>query len=150
MNEFIFKHRRGSSERWSNSDIVLYDGEIAIEDCGGGRRGILIGNGKDKYADLPKIYLHEVMTKTATIDLPADGWVGDVSPFYQPVTINGITEYSKIDLQPTPEVLMILQDDEVTLTTSNTDGVVQVWALGNKPSKDLQIQATITEVKVGS
>lgn len=150
MNKFIYKHRRGSTEKWQASDIVLLDGEIAIEDCGGGRRGILIGNGVDTYADLPKIYLHEVMTKTTTIDLLAENWIGDTSPYYQQVTIFGITEFSKIDLQPTPEVLGYLQDYEITLTTSNDGGIVKIYALGSKPDQDLQVQVTITEVKTTS
>lgn len=146
MGKIIYQHRRGTTAQWNASDVVLNNGEIAIEDCGGYRRGILIGNGKDKYADLPKIYLHEVMTKTTTIDLPADNWVGDISPYYQQVTIKGITEHSKIDLQPTPELLAYFQEYEITLTTSNNEGVVMVYALGEKPEQDIHIQCTITEV----
>lgn len=147
MAKYIYQHRRGTTEEWNVSDVVLKNGEIAIEDCGEGRRGILIGNGTDTYANLPKIYLHEVITKTTTIDLPIADWVGDASPYYQQVIISGITEYSKIDLQPTPEILEYLQDYEITLTTSNDGGVIKVYALGSKPDQDLQIQATITEVK---
>lgn len=147
---YIYKHRRAKTEEWQASNKVLEDGEIAIEDCGGGRRGILIGDGVHTYADLPKIYLHEVMTKTTTITLSAANWTGDTSPYSQQVIIANITEYSKIDLQPTPEVLAYLQDNEITLTTSNNDGVVTVYALGEKPTQDIQIQCTVTEVKSAS
>ena len=147
-NKYIYKHRRGTTEQWKLSDKILLDGEMAIEDCGGGRRGILIGNSVDTYDNLPKIYLHEVMTKTTTISLPAADWVADSSPYSQQVTISGITEYSKGDLQPTPELLEYLQDHEITLTTSNIDKVVVVYALGYKPDIDLQIQATVTEVRL--
>ena len=144
---YIQKHRRGTTEQWQASDIILEDGEIAIEDCGGGRRGLLIGDGVRSYAELPKIYLHEVMTKITTINLLAANWVGSESPYSQQVLIDGITEYSKIDLQPTPEILAYLQDYEINLTTANIGGVVTVYAIGDCPDQDLQIQATVSEVK---
>ena len=149
-NKFIYQHRRGTTERWQTSDVVLRNGEIAIEDCGEGHRGILIGNGTDTYANLPKIYLHEVMTKTTIISLLAADWVGEVSPYYQQVSISNTTEHSKIDLQPTPELLTYLQDEEITLTTSNDAGIIKVYALNNKPTQDMEIQATISEVKANS
>ena len=144
---YIQKHRRGTTEQWQASDIILEDGEIAIEDCGGGHRGLLIGDGARSYAELPKIYLHEVMTKITTINLLVANWVGSESPYSQQVLIDGITEYSKIDLQPTPEILAYLQDYEINLTTANIGGVVTVYAIGDCPDQDLHIQATVSEVK---
>ena len=87
------------------------------------------------------------MTKITTINLLVANWVGSESPYSQQVLIDGITEYSKIDLQPTPEILAYLQDYEINLTTANIGGVVTVYAIGDCPDQDLQIQATVSEVK---
>lgn len=146
-NTYIYKHRRGTSEKCNVYDVVLENGEIAIEDCGDARRGILIGDGQHTYAELPKIYLHEAMTKTTMTSLPAENWVGEVSPYYQQVIIEGITAYSTIDLQPTPELLAYLQEHEIALTALNNEGIVTAYALGEKLERDIQIQCIVTEVK---
>ncbi len=85
-------------------------------------------------------------SKTATVTLSANSWVGDASPFTQVVTVNGVTENSKIDLQPTALQFVSLQDAEIALTAENNAGIVTVWAIGDKPAEDMEIQAEITEV----
>lgn len=83
--------------------------------------------------------------KMTTINLPFANWTGDVSPFSQTVSISGITSTSKIDLQPTPEQLSELQNDEITLMVSNNNGVATAYAMNFKPTKDYAIQALIME-----
>ena len=84
--------------------------------------------------------------KSATITLATTSWVGSVSPFYQNINIPFATANSKIDLQPTVQQIVDLQDEEVTLVVENDNGNLKVWAIGYKPLKDYEIQATITEV----
>lgn len=79
--------------------------------------------------------------------LSADSWVGSVSPYSQVVRIEGITEYSKVDLQPSVEQLGIFHNKDIAFLTENEDGVVTVFVIGDKPTMDYIIQATITEVK---
>lgn len=84
--------------------------------------------------------------KMATVSLPSENWAGANSPFSQTVTVNGITSNSKIDLQPTPAQLLELQDAEITLMIANENGVITVYTLNNKPTKDYEMQVLITEV----
>ena len=89
------------------------------------------------------------LVKTITITLPSSAWVVDSDNHYsQVVTIEGVTQYSKIDLQPTPEQLTIFHEKDITFVTENDDGVITVYCIGQKPLSDYVIQATITEVEV--
>lgn len=84
--------------------------------------------------------------KMTTITLLADAWIGDASPYSQVVSVNGVTENSKVDLQPDAQLITKLTDAEISLTTENDAGVITVWAIGEKPSEDMTVQALITEV----
>lgn len=85
-------------------------------------------------------------SRLVTIPLPATGWVGEDSPYSQVVNIEGVTEYTKVDLQPDVEQLAIFHDKDIAFVTENEDGIVTVYAIGDKPTNDYEIQATITEV----
>lgn len=87
-------------------------------------------------------------TKVTEISLPANAWAGAKSPYSQIVEVEGATEYSKIDLQPSVEQLEIFHDKDVAFLTENEDGVITVFAVGDKPTMDYTIQATIMEVEV--
>lgn len=82
------------------------------------------------------------------LDLPLEGWKGAVSPFSQEAALNGITIRSKVDLLPSVEQLEAFRSQELALTTENRDGVLTVFAIGDKPREDLSIQAAVTEVTV--
>lgn len=83
------------------------------------------------------------MTK---ITLLASAWTGENNLHSQVVSIDGVTEYSKVDLQPSIEQLAIFHEKDITFVTENEDGVVTVFVIGVKPTIDYTIQATITEV----
>ena len=57
-----------------------------------------------------------------------------------------ITEYSKVDLQPSANQLTIFHEKDLTFVAENEDGVVTVFCVGRAPINDYIIQATITEV----
>lgn len=82
------------------------------------------------------------------IFLPASAWTGANSLYSQVVSIPGITEYSKVDLLPSVEQLAIFHEKDVAFVTENEDGVVTVYAIGDKPLLDYTMQAQITEVLV--
>ncbi len=86
--------------------------------------------------------------RIAYVDLLAANWVGDSNPYSQVVEINGITEYSQVDLTPNIEQLVIFYEKDLGFVTENEDGVVTVYAIGQKPENDYTIQVTITEVDV--
>lgn len=90
--------------------------------------------------------LQSIKPKSATITLLAADWVGDIAPYSQVITIDGITANSKIDLQPTALQLAELQDAEITLMIVNDNSVTTAYAINNKPIKDYEMQVLITEV----
>lgn len=86
--------------------------------------------------------------RVTDIDLIAANWVGDKSPYSQIVEIEGITEYSQVDLTPNIAQLVVFYEKDLGFVTENEDGVVTVYAIGQKPENDYTIQVTITEVSV--
>ena len=84
--------------------------------------------------------------RIAYVDLLAANWIGDVSPYSQVVQIDSVTENSQVDLTPSIEQLVIFYEKDLGFVTENEDGVVTVYAIGQKPTNDYTIQVTITEV----
>jgi hypothetical protein len=90
--------------------------------------------------------LNKSNARIAYVDLLAANWIGDSSPYSQVVTIESVTEYSQVDLTPSIEQLVIFYEKDLGFVTENEDGVVTVYAIGQKPENDYTIQVTITEV----
>ena len=86
--------------------------------------------------------------KIANIDLLASNWVGETSPYSQIVEIDGVTENSQVDLTPSIEQLLIFYEKDLGFVTENEDGIVTVYAIGQKPENDYVMQVTITEVNI--
>lgn len=84
--------------------------------------------------------------KSTTVTLSASKWVDTTYGYSQVVTMNGITPNSKVDLQPSPDQLADLTENNISLTTSNDNGVVTIHAIGSHPSSDMTVQVQITEV----
>ena len=83
-----------------------------------------------------------------TVTLTAAKWVGNDSPYSQVVQVAGATENSQVDLKPSVEQLAIFHDKDLAFVTENEDGVVTVYAIGDKPTNDYTMQVSITEVNV--
>lgn len=101
--------------------------------------------------DVEKIIemLNEVSTATiGTVALLANKWVGNGNLYSQKVTIAGVTENSQVDLTPSVEQLAVFYEKDLTFVTENEGGVVTVYAIGQKPENDYEMQVTITEVSV--
>ena len=86
--------------------------------------------------------------KVTTITLPASAWTGSDNLHSQVVSIDGVTKYSKVDLLPSVEQLAIFHNKDVAFVTENENGVVTVYAIGDKPAMDYTMQVSITEVEV--
>lgn len=86
-------------------------------------------------------------SKIVDVELLAANWVDEEEHLYsQVVEMEGITAYSQVDLTPSKEQLAIFYEKDVAFVTENEDGVVTVFAIGEKPQNDYTIQATIVEV----
>ena len=82
------------------------------------------------------------------IALPAANWKGAVSPFFQKVELEDLTNRSKVDLLPTYDQLEAFRQKELAFTTENDSGVLTVYAIGQCPDGDLTLMASVTEVIV--
>lgn len=91
-----------------------------------------------------------------TIELLANNWVqveNNEHLYRQDVIISGVDENidikkCQVDLAPSAEQLTIFYDKDLTFVTENEDGIVTVFALGQKPENDYTMQVTLTEVDV--
>lgn len=86
--------------------------------------------------------------KVTEVTLLAANWKGGESPYSQVVTVEGVSVNSMVNLQPSVEQLEIFHDKDIAFTTENEGGTVTVYAIGDKPTNDYTIQATIMEVTV--
>lgn len=84
--------------------------------------------------------------RIAEVTLRASAWTGTASPYSQRVIIEGITANSQVDLTPSVAQLAIFHQKDLAFVTENDDGVVTVYAIGDKPTNDYTMQVTITEV----
>lgn len=83
-----------------------------------------------------------------TVTLLASRWQGTTDPYYQVVSIAGVTANSQVDLKPSVAQLAIFHDKDLAFVTENDGGIVTVYAIGDKPENDYTIQVSITEVNV--
>ena len=82
------------------------------------------------------------------INILASAWKGSDSLYSQVVTVPGVTKNSQVDLTPSIDQLVIFYNKNLTFVTENVNGVVTVYAIGQKPQNDYTIQATVTEVRI--
>ena len=81
-----------------------------------------------------------------TVNLLAANWVGSGNLYSQVVSIEGVTKNSQVDLTPSVEQLVIFYEKDLAFVTEQGNGIVTVYAIGQKPENDYTIQVTITEV----
>lgn len=87
-----------------------------------------------------------VLPRMTTISLRANGWVGNSEPYSQTIQIPTVTASSKIDLQPSAQQIVALQNSETSLMIDNDNGMLTCYAIGNKPTVDYNMQVLIQEV----
>lgn len=87
-----------------------------------------------------------VLPRVSTINLPKANWTGGSSPYSQTVSINTVTSATKVELNPTVSQIVSLQNDDIALMAENNNGTVTVYSFGGKPSGDMTMQVTLTEV----
>ncbi len=87
-----------------------------------------------------------VLPRVATITLAANAWNGSETPYSQAVNVATVTASTKIDLQPTAQQIIALNNEDIALIAQNDSGAVTIYALGGKPSTDYAMQVLLTEV----
>ena len=120
-----------------NAEALRIEAEIERENAEQGRKATI--------EELKKLGIVPIYSR---VTLLASAWVGEDSPYSQVVNIDHVSQYSKVDLQPSVEQLAIFHDKDLAFVTENEDGVVIVYAVGDKPTNDYTIQVIITEVLV--
>lgn len=88
------------------------------------------------------------VARIVNISLFADAWVEKNGYYSQVVSVEGATSRSQVDLTPSVDQLAIFHDKDLAFVTENVGGVVTVYAIGQKPTNDYTMQATVTEVNV--
>lgn len=160
--KYIFQLRRGwkddASGRndWASYEaqtghIKPLEGELVLEYDNGIPR-LKIGDGINEFSALPYMSVDSfILPKPISVTLYADKWVKATDDrYYQVVSVNNatITANSMVDLQPSSEQLCIFHEKDLAFVTENDNGTVSVFCVGQVPTNDYTIQATVTEVVV--
>ena len=93
--------------------------------------------------------LENKVPRVSEITLLANGWVYEEDNLYsQVVEIEGVTEYSQVDLKPSAEQLGVFHNKDIGFVTENDNGIVTVYLIGKKLDNNYTMQVSITEVNV--
>lgn len=107
--------------------------------------GILKYDGNSVSSAVPSVD-YAVPVSLISIVLFSDMWDGD-GPYTQEVVISGITERSKVDLQANQNAILSMMEQKITaIFIENESGNLTAVAIGEKPTSDLMLQATVVEV----
>lgn len=87
-----------------------------------------------------------VLPRVSTITLSANAWVGSSAPYSQTVSIPTVTAATKVELNATVAQIVSLQNDDIALMAENYNGAVTIYSFGGKPSTNMTMQVTLTEV----
>lgn len=87
-----------------------------------------------------------VLPRLTTITLTKSGWTGSNNPYSQTVTASSITATDRIELCPTAQQIVQLQNDDVALMAENNGGSLIVYSIGGKPSVDMTMQILLSPV----
>ena len=158
MPKYIYKHRRGTTTQWADhATMIPHEGEIVIElDEVNGLHKLKIGDGVHTYAELAYLMagdeivtqvLAETKPRIVTVELPLNWTQGDGDKYSQVLTLDGLTEHSRLDLQPTADMLAEFKKLGLVFVTENNGGTITVYSVGNMPLKAYTMQATIIETE---
>ena len=166
MSKYIFQLRRGWKEIDTDGNIIRDDwaeyeaqenhikpleGELVLEYDNGIPR-LKIGDGVSEFSQLEYMSVDSfILPKPISVTLYTDKWVQATDDrWYQVVTVDNatITPNSKVDLQPSAEQLDIFHEKDLAFVSENEDGVVSIYCIGQVPTNDYTIQATVTEIVV--
>ena len=123
--------------------------EMKTLTMGGNKSEIVDANSRTRLKRVEDELAIKASAIISEVTLLASAWEGKDNLYSQVVEIAGVTENSQVDLTPSIEQLVGFYQKDLALVTENEDGVVTVYAIGQKPENDYTIQVTITEVLYG-
>ena len=86
--------------------------------------------------------------KKLTLTLAASGWAADGDDWKQSVTITGGAAGKQVDLEADKTAIkQMLKDGTNAIYIANNNGTFTAYAVGEKPTADLNIQVTVYDVK---
>lgn len=168
MAKYIVQHRRGTALQWASKDTIIpRAGEIVIEiDEENSQHKLKIGDGVHAYAELSYLMagdvivtqvLSKALPRVVTVTLDVNRWeevTCETDPnlgyYSQPIAIDNITAYSRLDLQPSADMLAEFQNLNLVFTTENKDGIITIHSVGDMPLKSYTMQATIIETELNA
>ena len=155
--KYIVQMRRGSSTQWINSNIVPLAGELVVEiDDINNLHKLKIGDGIHVYKDLAYLQagdelvtqvLAKALPRVVTIELTTNWTKGADDKYSQIIKLEGITNHSRLDLQPSADMLAEFKQLGLVFVTENNGGAIAVYSVGNMPLKSYIMQATIVETE---
>ena len=158
MARYIQQLRRGwkdeNRDDWATYEaqvdhILPLEGELVLEYDYGIPR-LKIGDGIREFSQLPYMSIDSFVLPTRiSVTIYADKWEqASDKRWYQVVEVQNavITSRSKVDLQLSSEQLEIFRKKDLAFVAENEDGVVSVYCVGQVPTNDYTIQATVMEV----
>lgn len=129
------------------------EGELVLEYDNGIPR-LKLGDGVNEFSALPYMSADSfVLPSPVFVTLYADKWVQATDDrYYQTVSVQNarVTANSKVDLQPGSEQLSIFHEKDLAFVAENSGGTISVFCVGQVPTNDYVVQATVTEVAVAA
>lgn len=84
---------------------------------------------------------------TVSISFPAANWTESDVGYSQTVTIEGGNENTLVSLQPSAgQMYLMMEDGVAAIMVNNLNGAFVASVVGEAPTTDMTIQATLTEV----
>lgn len=163
--KYIYKHRRGTAEQWKNSEIIPEEAELIVElDEKNYKHKLKLGDGIHTYENLSYLtaggeVVTQTLARTVSVTLYASAWEEvicesdpNIGYYKQTLNIDGIAANSKVDLQPTADMIAIFQSKNLAFVTEtvieNNVPTIICYSIGSTPSSDYTLQATVTEVEI--
>lgn len=98
--------------------------------------------------DTPDLSVYEISENRKIISgvvIPAASWVG-TGPYSQTLTIDSATASTKFDIQADIDTMSTILNNGYCMSIKNDNGLITIYAIGAKPSVDLNVQFLLTEV----
>lgn len=87
-----------------------------------------------------------VRVKYRSVTLEAALWSGDASPYIMTFDIDGVDAETLVSFALTADNIMECYNGDYALAVVNNNGVVTFYAIGSKPTSDIETNVTLWEV----